>query len=138
MAERGGAGASAPAPASNLFASPLPQAKAPMDFVAIAKREGWYSEQLMERIAQEGHIHFPEVTQEVQRVFVTAHDVTPEWHIRMQAAYQEHVDSAISKTCNFGIANSSGKVSGSRRSPSPTGRGIPARERNPDSATASA
>jgi ribonucleoside-diphosphate reductase alpha chain len=71
------------------------------DFVAIAKREGWYSEELVQRIAEEGHIHFPEVPQQWQDVFVTAHDVSPEWHIRMQAAFQEFTDSAISKTCNF-------------------------------------
>ncbi|HEY8468447.1 MAG TPA: vitamin B12-dependent ribonucleotide reductase [Longimicrobiales bacterium] len=71
------------------------------DFVRIAREQGWYSEDLMRRIAEEGHIHFDEVPAEVQRVFVTAHDVTPEWHIRMQAAFQEFVDSAISKTCNF-------------------------------------
>jgi ribonucleoside-diphosphate reductase alpha chain len=71
------------------------------DFVALAKKQGWYSEDLMTRIAAEGHIHFSEVPQEVQRVFVTAHDVTPEWHIETQAAFQEYVDSAISKTCNF-------------------------------------
>ena len=70
-------------------------------FVATARREGWYSEALMQQIAEAGHIHFPEVPEKWQRVFVTAHDVTPEWHIRMQAAFQESTDSAISKTCNF-------------------------------------
>ena len=71
------------------------------DFVRIAKEQGWYSDELMERIATEGHIHFEEVPEEVQRVFRTAHDITPEWHVRMQAAFQEHCDSAISKTTNF-------------------------------------
>jgi ribonucleoside-diphosphate reductase alpha chain len=71
------------------------------DFVRVAKREGWYSDELMQRIAEEGHTHFDEVPETWQRVFVTAHDVTPEWHIRMQAAFQEFTDSAISKTCNF-------------------------------------
>src|SRR5688500_1245073 len=71
------------------------------DFVALAQKQGWYSQDLMERIATEGHIHFEEVPAEVQCVFVTAHDVSLEWHIRTQAAFQEYVDSAISKTCNF-------------------------------------
>ncbi len=71
------------------------------DFVAIAKKEGWYSDDLMERIAREGHIHFEEVPERWRRVFVTAHDITPEWHVRMQAAFQENCDSAISKTTNF-------------------------------------
>jgi ribonucleoside-diphosphate reductase alpha chain len=71
------------------------------DFVRIAKEEGWYSEKLIERIATEGHIHFDEVPEHVQKTFVTAHDITPEWHVRMQAAFQEHIDSAISKTTNF-------------------------------------
>jgi len=74
------------------------------DFVAIANREGWYSEHLMKQIAESGHIHFDAVPQQWQRVFVTAHDVTPEWHIQMQAAFQEFTDSAISKTCNFANA----------------------------------
>ena len=71
------------------------------DFVAIAKQEGWYSDALMERIAREGHVHFPEVPEKWQRVFVTANEIRPEWHIRMQAAFQLHTDSAISKTTNF-------------------------------------
>jgi ribonucleoside-diphosphate reductase alpha chain len=71
------------------------------DFVAVAKKEGWYSDELIERIAKAGHIHFPEVPEKWQRVFVTAHDISPEWHVRMQAAFQEHCDSAISKTTNF-------------------------------------
>ena len=71
------------------------------DFVAIAKAEGWYSEELMRKIAETGHIDFPEVPAKWQRVFVTANGIKPEWHIRMQAAFQEHNDSAISKTCNF-------------------------------------
>ncbi len=71
------------------------------DFVRLAEEQGWYSPELMERIAEEGHIHFDEVPEDVQRVFRTAHDITPEWHVRMQAAFQEHCDSAISKTTNF-------------------------------------
>jgi ribonucleoside-diphosphate reductase alpha chain len=71
------------------------------DFVKVARAEGWYSEELMERIAGDGHIHFPEVSESAQRAFRTAHDVPPEWHVRMQAAFQEHVDAGISKTTNF-------------------------------------
>jgi len=71
------------------------------DFVAIARSEGWYSDDLMRRIAEAGHIAFPEVPAKWRRVFVTANHIKPEWHIRMQAAFQEYNDSAISKTCNF-------------------------------------
>ena len=71
------------------------------DFVAIARKEGWYSDDLMKQIAEAGHIHFDAVPKQWQRVFVTAHDVTPEWHIQMQGAFQDFTDSAISKTCNF-------------------------------------
>ena len=71
------------------------------DFLAVAMEEGWHSPELIEKIADAGHIHFDDVPEKWQKVFVTAHDVTPEWHIEMQAAFQEHTDSAISKTCNF-------------------------------------
>lgn len=71
------------------------------DFVAIAQREGWHSEELMRQIAESGHINFPAVPARWQRVFVTANHIAPEWHIRMQAGFQQHNDSAISKTCNF-------------------------------------
>ncbi|MEO8091071.1 MAG: vitamin B12-dependent ribonucleotide reductase [Gemmatimonadales bacterium] len=71
------------------------------DFIGIAKAEGWYSDELMRKIAETGHIDFPEVPARWQRVFVTANGIKPEWHIRMQAAFQEYNDSAISKTCNF-------------------------------------
>ncbi len=71
------------------------------DFVRIAREEGWYSEELMRKIAEVGHIRFSEVPAKWQRVFVTANEIKPEWHVRMQAAFQEHNDSAISKTVNF-------------------------------------
>jgi ribonucleoside-diphosphate reductase alpha chain len=71
------------------------------DFVAIARREGWYSDPLMQRIATDGRVDFPEIPAKWQRVFVTANQIAPEWHMRMQAAFQEHTDSAISKTTNF-------------------------------------
>ncbi len=71
------------------------------DFVAIARREGWHSDDLMKRIAESGNIRFDEVPAKWQRVFVTANEIKPEWHVRMQGAFQEANDSAISKTVNF-------------------------------------
>ncbi|MBX3174952.1 MAG: vitamin B12-dependent ribonucleotide reductase [Gemmatimonadaceae bacterium] len=71
------------------------------DFVAIAKKEGWYSDALMERIAKTGSVIQPEVPAKWQQVFATANNIAPEWHIKMQGAFQLHCDSAISKTTNF-------------------------------------
>ncbi len=71
------------------------------DFVRLARGQGWYSDDLMRKVAAAGHAQFPEVPESAREVFVTAHEIAPEWHVRMQAAFQEHVDAAISKTTNF-------------------------------------
>ena len=71
-------------------------------FEKVAKAQGFHSQELMERIAGCGSIRkMAELPEEVRRVFCTAHDIAPEWHIRMQAAFQKHCDAAISKTINF-------------------------------------
>jgi ribonucleoside-diphosphate reductase alpha chain len=71
-------------------------------FRRVAEERGFYSEGLMEMIADHGTVRgIDEVPEDVQRVFVTAHDIAPEWHVRMQAAFQKHVDNAVSKTVNF-------------------------------------
>ncbi|KGG80124.1 ribonucleoside reductase class II [Caloranaerobacter azorensis H53214] len=71
-------------------------------FKKIAKERGFYSEELMERIAEEGSLaHIDDIPEDIKRVFVTAHDISPLWHVKMQAAFQNHVDNAVSKTVNF-------------------------------------
>lgn len=71
-------------------------------FEEVAKREGFYSEDLMRRIAKEGTLaHLDEVPDHIKKVFVTAHDISPKYHIRMQSAFQRFTDNAVSKTVNF-------------------------------------
>lgn len=71
-------------------------------FEAIAKREGFYSKKMMENIAKQSSIQdMDEIPPDIRKIFVTAHDIAPSWHIRMQAAFQKHTDNAVSKTVNF-------------------------------------
>jgi len=71
-------------------------------FEKVAKKEGFYSEDLMRKIAQEGNVqNFQEVPEKIKKLFFTAHDISPEDHIRMQAAFQRYTDNAFSKTVNF-------------------------------------
>lgn len=71
-------------------------------FEEACKKAGIYSEQLMKKVAAKGSIqNIDGIPDSIKKVFVTAHDITPEWHVRMQAAFQKWTDSAVSKTCNF-------------------------------------
>ncbi|MDI6758513.1 MAG: ribonucleotide reductase N-terminal alpha domain-containing protein [Candidatus Omnitrophota bacterium] len=71
-------------------------------FEEVARNRGFYSAELMERVAQKGSIHdFKDIPEDVRKVFVTSHDISPEWHVRMQAAFQKYTNNAVSKTVNF-------------------------------------
>ncbi len=71
-------------------------------FENIARKRGFYSPELMRAIARKGSIQNIEgIPDDVKKVFVTAHDIAPEWHVRMQAAFQKYTDNAVSKTVNL-------------------------------------
>lgn len=71
-------------------------------FKEYAIKHGFYSEELMKEIAKTGSVaHVDKVPADAKKIFVTAHDVSPYWHVKMQAAFQLHTDNAVSKTVNF-------------------------------------
>jgi len=71
-------------------------------FKEVAIERGFYSEELMREIARRGSLKdIKGIPEDVKRVFVIAHDIDHEWHVKMQAAFQKHVDNAVSKTVNF-------------------------------------
>ncbi len=71
-------------------------------FEEVARRRGFYSEALMREIAMRGSLQeIAEIPADVREVFITAHDVSPKWHLEHQAAFQRHCENAVSKTVNF-------------------------------------
>jgi ribonucleoside-diphosphate reductase alpha chain len=77
-----------------LFVHPL--------FEEYAREHGFYSEDLISQIAKEGSLeHIAEIPEVARRLFVTTHQIAPKWHVQMQAAFQKHIDAAVSKTINF-------------------------------------
>ena len=71
-------------------------------FENMAIRQGFYSQELMKEIAKKGSIQkIKKIPKAIKKIFVTALDIKPEWHVKMQAAFQRHVDNAVSKTVNL-------------------------------------
>jgi ribonucleoside-diphosphate reductase alpha chain len=71
-------------------------------FKETAEKGGFYSEELMKQLAEGAHLsEIKGVPDKIKRTYVTAHEITPEWHVKMQAAFQKSTDNAVSKTINF-------------------------------------
>jgi ribonucleoside-diphosphate reductase alpha chain len=71
-------------------------------FEEVAREKGFYSEELMQRLAGGVHLRdIDEIPDAIKRLFISAHELSPEWHVKMQAAFQHSTDNAVSKTVNF-------------------------------------
>jgi len=71
-------------------------------FETMAKKRGFYSAKLLEEIAKTGSVQkINGIPEDVKKVFVTALDIQPKWHVKMQAAFQKYTDNAVSKTVNM-------------------------------------
>ncbi|MFZ0034203.1 MAG: adenosylcobalamin-dependent ribonucleoside-diphosphate reductase [Sedimentisphaerales bacterium] len=71
-------------------------------FRQIAEKGGFYTKKLEKQIAKTGSIQkIPQIPAKIRKVFKCAYDINPQWHIRMQSAFQRHCDAAVSKTINF-------------------------------------
>ncbi|GAI94292.1 unnamed protein product, partial [marine sediment metagenome] len=71
-------------------------------FEEVAKSQDFYSEELMRQLAAGAKLHDVDgVPDTIKQLFVTAHEIIPEWHVRMQSAFQKSTDNAVSKTVNF-------------------------------------
>ena len=71
-------------------------------FENIALKEGFYSEGLIKKVPKKTSVQdVEEIPEQIRKLFVTAHDIGAEWHVRMQAAFQKYTDNAVSKTINF-------------------------------------
>lgn len=71
-------------------------------FQQIAERGGFYSRKLERQIAKTGSIQkISRIPVKIRKVFKCAYDIEPQWHVRMQAVFQQHCDAAVSKTINF-------------------------------------
>jgi len=71
-------------------------------FESTAKKNGFFSSEIMEKVADHGSAaDIDQIPENFRRIFVSSHDIAPEWHIRIQAAFQKYVDNAVSKTVNF-------------------------------------
>ena len=92
-----------------LFAVAFMRRQADMDmadvnpeFVKLARERGFYSEELMKQVAEHGSVRdIPEVPEDVRNVWVTSHDISSDWHVRMQASFQKYTSMGISKTINL-------------------------------------